>query len=325
MLRRYSGRRIQFHQLRSFIAVAEELNFTRAAERLGIAQPPLSLHIKQLEDALKVRLFDRSKHKVALTKAGIAVLGYAYQIFELLADAETTAQGISRGEIGQLKVAFNGSISRSVLPRILRAYQYVRPKVQLKLIDLSSAQQIDALERSEIDIAITRSPVRRSNIKIATLKLEPLCLVLPKEHPLARAKIVSSISLQKEPMIMCSLLESPSSYELVLQTCSKFGFSPNILCHITRIHSLLDLVAVGTGIAILPQGMKDLRSDDVVFRPIVDGEFSEVCIMHRTDLQLEIANELIEIARKQFESDPVGFKVDPRAKDAVTIAAVTKN
>lgn len=308
------------HQIRSFIAVAEELNFTRAAERLGIAQPPLSLQIKQLESELRVRLFERSKHNVTLTQAGAALLEYAYRINELIADAQQTVRGISRGEIGQLKVAFNGSVSRIVLPRLLHRYRKMRPNVQLILTDLTSAQQIDALDRGEIHIAITRSPVQRSRIEITRLKWEPLCLVVPRDHAMATPRRLTGGDIGREPLVLCSRKESPAAYEKVLQTCSKFDFTPNVLFHITSIHSLLDLVGLGMAIAILPEGMKDLKSDGIVFRPIVDGELTDICVTHRTGPQSELVTEFVEVAKAEFKKEMKRPLVTIQDENAVEIA-----
>ncbi len=294
---------MEIRHLRYFVAVAEELNFTRAAERLHVAQPPLSLQIKLLEEELRVPLFQRSKHRVLLTPAGEIFLAHARRVLKELADATQAMSGVARGEIGQLKIAFNGSSSRTVLPRLLRAFRANRPNVQLILSDLSTSEQLDALEANEIHIGIGRDMQSRSGIRSSLIRREALCLVLSQGHPLANLGRISSSALEAEPWIMVSKVYAPSVHDMEVRTCAKAGFIPDALYQIKNIHSVLDLVAAGVGLSILPEGMERFKGDEVVFRPIIGGEMSQTVVCTRNDTQSGFAREFVELALSEFAAE----------------------
>lgn len=291
---------MEIRHIRYFIAVAEELNFTRAAERLCIAQPPLSLQIKQLEQELNVGLFQRSKHSVVLTEAGHAFLSYARGVLGLLDEARDRVIGVARGECGHLKLAFNGSASRIILPRLMERHQRVRPDVQLIISDMTTAQQIVALEDGEINVGIARQPPRRSSILMETIWSDPLCLVVPKGHPMALKPRIEGAELCREPMILCSPKHSQTLYETTLRVCRKLGFYPNVRHQLSSIYSVLALVAAGHGVAILPAGANSLPTNDLVFRPIEGAGHSEVCVLWRADTESAAVREFVELARVEF-------------------------
>ena len=311
---------MEIRQIRYFIAVAETLNFTRAAERLHMAQPPLSQQIKQLEDELGADLLRRSKHKVELTDAGEEFLIHSRRIMHLLAEAKQHVAGVARGETGQLRVAFSGSASRMVLPRLLRLYRERRPSVRLIVSDLPQKQQLDALERGDIQVAITRDPVARATIDVHRLICEPMCLVMHRDHPMATPERIDGAALSREPMVMCSQQHSPSVYDMVMRICSGAGFIPNELYQIRAIHSVLDFVAARQGITILPEGMQQFDSGDVIFRPIVKGAVSELCVTRLANSPSLLVQEFVEMAKDEFASDltrPAVSLQEPRAVEFV--------
>lgn len=311
---------MEIRHIRYFIAVAEELNFTRAAERLCIAQPPLSLQIKQLEEELNVCLFQRSKHSVALSEAGHAFLSYAHGVLALLDEARERVIGVARGECGHLKVAFNGSTSRVVLPRLFERHQCMRPEVQLILSDLTTAQQVAALERGDIHVGIARQPPRRSSILVEPIWSEPLCLVMPRGHPMSAKPRIEGAELQGMPMILCSPKHSPTLYETSLKVCRKLGFFPNVRHQLNSIYSVLSLVAAGHGVAILPAGANTLRSDDLVFRPIEGAGHSEVCLLWRADTESLAVREFVAMAKAEFLG--AGHPGTPSGAPSIEVEAI---
>jgi len=290
---------MELRHLRYFVAVAEELNFTRAAERLRMSQPPLSLQIRQLEEDLQVELLRRSKQSVVLTEPGKTFLEYCYRILEMVGDARQRVAGVSRGELGRLTIGFVGSTSRTMLPRILQTYTAQRPEVQVMLTDMSPASQVEALESRRIHVGLSREPIHRTSITSLTLKREAMCLMMPTMHRFASVPVIAARELQTEPFIIPA--KSLGIHDKTIRICSALGFRPNVRYEINLFNSAIDLIAAGLGIAILPQGLGESRSDDIVIRPIEQAEASEICICFRADSSSQIVKDFVASAMSCFD------------------------
>ncbi|MES2183457.1 MAG: LysR substrate-binding domain-containing protein [Pseudomonadota bacterium] len=314
---------MDLRHLRYFATVAEELSFTRAAERLHISQPPLSLQIRKLEEELQVELFQRGKHGVALTEPGRALLVYAHKVLGLLDDAAQHVAGVARGEAGTLAVGFVGSTGRAIVPRLVRAWRARRPGVRLALTDMSSIALYAALDDGSIQVALVREPQHRLSTSSVLLQREPMCLVLPHGHPLATLPRITAAALQAEPMLMCSPKTAPAVHDKVQAICAEAGFVPDVLCYINAIHALADMVAAGLGFAILPQGMQGQQGSGdggaLVFRPIQGARLSEVCAMARADATSVLVRDFLAVAREEFGSTGEDACGPPQGDPAVEI------
>ncbi|MBV9229224.1 MAG: LysR family transcriptional regulator, partial [Chloroflexi bacterium] len=193
---------MELRHLHYFIAVAEELHFGKAAERLQMAQPPLSQQIRQLEDELGVQLFYRTKRHVQLTEAGHVFLQEARQTLIQAEQAIVAARRAGRGELGRLAIGFVGSATSDILPTLIRGFQERYPEVELLLRELTTAQQVRALQDGRIHVGILRPPVHDDTLRIETLFKEPLIVALPERHPLSSQVQLPIEALAREHFIL---------------------------------------------------------------------------------------------------------------------------
>ncbi len=261
---------MELRHLRYFIAVAEELHFGRAATRLGIAQPPLSMQIRDLEREIGVRLLSRTHRRVELTDAGHVFLDGARHIMALVDAMVTAAQRTQRGELGQLRLGFVSSATYATLPRLLRAFRERYPDVRTQLEAATTAEQVTSLRSGSLDIGLLRLP-RGEPLDPAldwrVIAEEPLMALLPAEHP-AVAPRVSLTALAHEPFILYPRADNPQIHETIINVCRDAGFSPRIAQESGSMQAMTALVASGMGVAlaIAPPGIRD--TPDAVFRPL---------------------------------------------------------
>ena len=220
---------IELRHLRYFIAVAEELHFGRAADRLHMAQPPLSQQIRQLEAELGFQLFHRTKRSVELTEAGQVFLKDCRKIFRQLDQAVRTGQQASRGELGQLAIAFVSSAAYNILPPILQAFRAAMPQVRLELHELTTDQQVRWMQDGRIDVGFVRPPVEDEQLQLMTIFREPLVVALPIAHPLAEQPQVSLAALASEPFILFPRPLAPGLYDQIISLCQQAEFSPTVV------------------------------------------------------------------------------------------------
>ena len=260
---------MELRHLRYFIAVAEERHITRAAERLGMQQPPLSQQIRALERELDVQLFRRLPRGVELTNAGAALLAEARAILSHIDHAFATTKRIARGEQGQVAVGFTSSAPfNPFVPRIIRAYREAFPLVSLTLEEGGTTELIDDLCNERIDAAFIRTAIaNQEGIVVSTLLQEPMVLALPRGHILSRRKGALALkALAGETFIVYRRRSGPGLYDAILAACNVAGFSPQIGQEAPRIVSTLNLVAAGFGISLVPQSLQRMSMDGVVFR-----------------------------------------------------------
>jgi len=261
---------MELRHLRYFLAVAEELNFRRAAEKLGIAQPPLSSQIHDLESEIGVQLFRRVPKGAELTEAGNAFLSAIPAVFDKLDQALKLAQRGGRGEVGHLRVGYTGSASfNHIVPRSLRAFLRAYPAVELTLEELNSPQLLDQLNRQRLDAAFIRpgkEPPPGFNVTL--LNEEPMMAAVPSGHKLADRYAVDLADLKGESFIMYSRVV-PALYEEVMEGCRRAGFEPEVAQTAPQIiTSIVNLVAVGLGVSLVPPEIAGTNVPGVVFLPI---------------------------------------------------------
>lgn len=300
---------IELRHLRYFIAVAEELHFGRAAERLHMAQPPLSQQIRQLEAELGFQLFYRTKRSVELTEAGYIFLEESQRLFRQLNQAIDLGRQVSRGEQGQLVIGFVSSAAYNVLPQILRLFRAIVPKVSLELHELTTDQQVQWLKDRRIDVGFVRPPIDDPAINLTAIFQESLVVALPEGHPLAaRAQIPLTI-LASESFILFPRPLAAGLYDQIISLCQQGGFSPNVVQEAIQMQTIVSLVAAEIGIAIVPVSLQNLQRTGVVYKPLEETTpQATVAVMWRQGNSSPMTQRFLEIVQ-QVKFDRLGKNV----------------
>jgi DNA-binding transcriptional LysR family regulator len=261
---------VELRHLRYFVAVAEELHFGRAAERLFMAQPPLSQQIRQLEREVGTLLLERTHRRVQLTAAGQVFLEEAREILARVDQAVLNAQRASRGESGWFSVGFVASATYDVLPAILRRFRERYPDVELVLLELQGMEQWQALRDKRIHVGFARLPAQEEGIILETVAQDALMVALPAAHPLARQKTLPLPALTAEPFILFPQQPESNYAEYIIRLCEAAGFTPRIVQKTGELQTAVSLVDAGIGVAIVPASVQNLRREGVVYRPLME-------------------------------------------------------
>jgi len=259
---------VELRHLRYFVAVAEELHFHRAAERLHMSQPPLSQQIRALEGELGVQLLERNRRSVALTAAGAVYLHEAREILAAVDRAAEAARGVARGEEGRLALGFVGSAMHGALPGVLRAHRRAFPRVQLALTELPTAGQLEALLAGRIDVGVIRPPVREPGLAFETIHTEPFVVALPEDHALASRGEVALAELVEEPFVLLARREAPGLHESLGQGMADAGGVPSVVQEVREMQTVVGLVAAGLGVSLVPASVGADEHRGVAYRPI---------------------------------------------------------
>ena len=256
-------------QLRYFVAVAEELHFSRAAKRLNIAQPPLTQQIQLLERTLGAQLLARTTRRVELTPAGIALLDGARR---LLADADRLAERTmraSRGELETLRVGFTDAAVMGILPGAVARFRETFGNVHLDLSENDGTVPLDdALRRDAIDVALMRGPLVDAMLHVEAIVEEPFWIAIPDAHPLAGRSRVSLAQLRGVPLILFPRRLSPAYYDQLIVVCQAAGFTPQVAYEVEKYTTILGLIAAGVGAALVPRSNRALSRAGVAYRPL---------------------------------------------------------
>lgn len=264
---------MELRHLKYFMVVAEELHFTRAAERLNIGQPPLSQQIQALEDELGVLLFERTRRKVELTEAGKRLLTGARRVFAETEHAVEEARRAARGDVGELRVGFSASIPfTSLLPKVLHDYREAHPGVELTLSGLFSAEQYDALLAGRLDVGLLRYAGTEipPEIELHEITRDALRVVIHENHPLAKNESVWLAELKNEGFITYPHDMGERFNLQERQLCLAAGFEPRVVQEAREATTQIGLVAAGFGVALLPQPLECVHIDGVRYLPICD-------------------------------------------------------
>lgn len=271
---------MELRHLRYFVAVAEERHFGRAAEALGIAQPPLSKQMQDLERELGYPLFDRARRPVELTAAGATLLVHAQSLLESLERAVTETRRSGAGHSGRIGIGYPTSLAYSGLPRLLRAFRESSPDVAIDLQELPPAHQLEALRRGELDVGFVRGPLHDATLVSENVRNEKLVLALPADHRLAIRERVSLGSVAKEPFVFFPRARGPGFFDLLMSFCRDSGFTPHVVQQAPQM-DVLSLVAAGFGLSIMPDSVRELRRADIVLRPIIGSPTTELRMVWR--------------------------------------------
>jgi len=260
---------MELRHLKSFLVLAEELHFGRAAKRLHIAQPPLSIQIMQLEHELQVKLFDRNNRKVTLTNSGLVFVREVRQILDTIEKSVMEVQRAESGEVGQLRLGVVSSALYTLLPRAMGRFRNCFPHVEVVVQELPSAEQIRALLADQLDVGIlyhqTQSP---HAISLRPVLTSPMVLALPALHPLAHQKKMNLDDIIRYRLIVPSCTHEPLLHEMVITICRNHGVSPTMLQEANNLYAMLGMVASSFGIAVVPGFTKKLRQHGILFRDI---------------------------------------------------------
>jgi DNA-binding transcriptional LysR family regulator len=259
---------VEIRQLRYFVAVAEEGNFGRAARRLHMSQPPLSMQIKGLEKELDVSLFDRTTRRVELTDSGRALLSRARRILSEVEEAKAVARGAELGLRGELEIGFVTTATLSLLPPALRLFRERFGGVDLDLRELTSGEQLEALHEGEIRVGLVRLPLRSPEIHLEPVLGEPLVVALPSGHPLEACERVSLEAVAEEDLIFFSRRLEPGYHEQIVELLGRVGALPRVAQYAVHLQTAVSLVASKIGVSILPASSTQVRWEGVAYRPL---------------------------------------------------------
>ncbi|KAB7629764.1 LysR substrate-binding domain-containing protein [Stenotrophomonas rhizophila] len=260
---------IETRLLQQFIAVAEELHFNRAAERLHMAQPPLSQAIRKLEAAVGAPLFERTPRSVALTPAGAAFLETARRTVQSLEEGVAQTRRVAQGMEGHLTLAFINIAPYASLLQALRHFRERNPGIAFTMREATTQEQVNALEQGEVDIGFMRTPgTTTPHLRMQRLLSERICVALPAGHPLAAKARIDLALLSNEAFVASPRTLGKGFHDQLIGLCQTAGFVPDIVQHGRQMQTLIALVAAGFGIALLPASLATETREDVVFRPL---------------------------------------------------------
>jgi len=254
----------------SFVAVAEELHFSRAARRRNVSQPALSKQIRQLESVLGLQLFARDRRTVRLTPEGAALVERAHTLLTAVAGIEEFAGQLRRGAAGHIRVGFAPSAPHHVLPTLLRRFRTRHPAIETELIEMSSGDQIAAIQRGALDVGLLRPP-RRTPVDLVCHEVsrEPFVAAIPKDFALARRRRVSLAALARVPLVLVARRAAPDVYDDLVDAFNRVAVIANVQREATHVNTALALVTAGVGVSLLPQSASRMRLAGITFRPIV--------------------------------------------------------
>jgi DNA-binding transcriptional LysR family regulator len=262
---------MDLRQLRQFAAVAEELSFRRAAERLYMAQPPLSVAIRKLEEEIGVRLFERGSRGVRLTAGGHAAYDAALKCLRDADEVASAARAAANGEAGRLRIGFIGTVTFGLMPRLIRAFGTRYPNVKLELHESTNAEACSAVENGTLDIGLVRVPTARPPaVKFQLIESDVFCIALPTRHKLARQKSLRLKDLADEPFIGYAPSRAGGLHAAVTQLLQRAGVSPAVTQEAVQVQTVIGLVESGLGLALVPKISSAHASRRVAFRPIRD-------------------------------------------------------
>lgn len=271
----------ELSQLRCFVAVAEELHFSRAAERLNMTQPPLSRQIRLLEHHVGVMLLERNSRTVRLTAAGKTFLPDAARILCLAEEAILGARRAARGQQGSLTIGFTSASGYSLLPEVVRRLRECAPGISLTLKELVSTAQVEALMAGGLDIGLMRPHAIGPELESVHMVSESLMLAISESEAGEWSQSPTLQHLHGRRFIMYSPYEARPFYQLLSERFAKAGVVPDIVEHIGQVHTMLALVRAGVGAALIAEGAARLKFEDIVMRPIATEPVSMVCTFRR--------------------------------------------
>ncbi|HDS1737416.1 LysR family transcriptional regulator [Pseudomonas sp. BP8] len=292
---------MELHQLRCFVAVAEELHFGRAAVRLHMTQPPLSRQIQLLEHSLGVLLLERNNRQARLTPAGQKFLEDARRVLQIAESASLSARRIAHGEAGRLMLGFTAVGAYSLIPQLLVHAAEVLPDIDLELSERVSLGQVHALETGMIDVGFVRQVMPSARVEYVLIHREPFVAALPHGHPLASKGELKPEDFHQQPFIMYSETEGRYFHDRIANLFARHEVQPRYTHQLGQTHSIIGLVNAALGVAVVPASAQALHMENVVFRPLAQNEQqAEMFLAFCSDNPNPVLPAFVEVARRFF-------------------------
>jgi DNA-binding transcriptional LysR family regulator len=294
------SREIELRHLRYFVAVSETLHFGKAAQNLGMAQPPLSQQIRDLERNLGHALFDRTTRGVQLTGVGRFFLERARNTLAKMGQDVEMARRLGSGQEGVLTIGFSGSTMFTALPKVIRLYRSMHPNVELRLRELVTAEQLRSLLEGALDLGFLRDGDAQEGLTMETMLREPFVAVLPARHRLRAKAAISPRELKDEAFVLFARKMGNLAYDRTVACCEAEGFRPNFVQDAPQWPTVLQLVAAGLGVSLAPACVARLTTPGVIFKRVRSAHWTAVDIGMKAKPDNPAAEAFLAIARKQF-------------------------
>jgi DNA-binding transcriptional LysR family regulator len=291
---------MELKHLRAFVTLAEELHFGRAAQRLAIVQPALSMQIKALEEWLGVRLLDRNRHSVTLTDVGRLFLEEARATLHQAQRSADVARGLGRGETGRIRLGFVSSVLPELLPTLIRHAHQRYPGIELELKDMPGPDQVQALKSGQLDFGLMRLPAPHTGVQTQVVLHESIIVALPADHPLATHSIIEVTELAQQTVLVLARRYAAGFHDGLLRAISEHGGKLDIADELGEFTTMLALVSAGLGIGLLPQHAGRALPPNVVSRPLNLGDFRAVTGLAWTSLGTAVKTTVFNLMRELF-------------------------
>ncbi|QBC32742.1 MULTISPECIES: LysR family transcriptional regulator [Pandoraea] len=289
---------IELRHFQYFVVLAETLHFGRAAQQLHISQPPLSRQIALMEAELGVQLFERTRRSVRLTRAGARLYQDAVEILNSVDRARRNVVAASRGEDGAITVGFMMSSAYNILPALTRTYAAAYSRVDMKLAETLPNLLAESVRAGQTDVGIMYRPEDLTGLGTATVFREEMVAVLPRTHPLGKARVLDAAQLAEESFVSIPREIAPLVYDLVVDHCRRAGFSPHIRLETNLQQTIINLVGEGLGVAMVPMSMSSTSAfGNAVFRPLRNAPVAEVALLWSRDNHNPCVETFVENAR----------------------------
>jgi DNA-binding transcriptional LysR family regulator len=289
--------RLELRHLRYFRAVVDELHFGRAASRLSVTQPTLSVQVRQLEDAVGARLFERDTRHVTLTDAGRALDEATRRLLRDLDTAIDATRRAAAGDVGVLRVGFGPTLMLSTLADVVTAFRQQHPGVRLDLRELPTSEQITALVGGDLDIGIVRGAEADARLQVERFAREPLVVALHRDHRLAAATRVPLTALAHDPWVLFPRAIAPQLHEHVTRLCREAGFTPNVVQESREVYTTVGLVGAGVGVTIVPDTVRRMSWEGVFYKPIPRA-WVRISIVRPSGTARPVVDAFLAVARK---------------------------
>lgn len=294
-------------QLLSFIAVAEECHFGRAAKRVNLSQPALSTQVSTIEEELQVKLFERSRRKTALTQAGQIFLQEAREVLQRTEQAITTVRRAALGQVGTLRIGFISTAAAIIAPPLIKRFREQYTHVEIDLRNVLTRDQVMQLQERKLDVGFLRVPLQLpAELKARVIHREPFVLLVPASHPLAQKKDLRLSDCANEDFVMYSRKMAPGFHDQIMSMLHRNGLTPHVVQEAAEMYTLISLVAIGLGLAVAPASIALHHAENVVVRELPHEEArSEIAIAWNThhssmttQLFLKMVFEAASVRRK---------------------------
>ena len=297
---------VELRHFRYFLAVAETLHFSKAAAQLGMAQPPLSQQIRSLERILGYPLFDRTTRGVRLTKVGQYFRECARNTLTKIRDDMEMARRLGSGQEGVLTVGFSGSVMLTTLPKAIERYRRLYPRVELRLRELVTAEQMPSLLDGTLDLGFLRDGEPRDGLSIESILRERFIAVLPARHKLAGSATIRPGDLRNEPFVLFARRMGPLAFDRTIACCEAEGFRPNVVQEAPQWPTVVRLVAAGSGISLAPACVANFAMPGVVYKKVRSRHWTSIDIGLKPHLDNPAVEALLSIVRRQFSKKRPG-------------------